>query len=709
MVRQEAGAASSVERFFQFSLLGLVASGFLAVAGSGYLDAPTIVWTSAGLLLRAVLLGSGREWRPSRRAIARLLLAYGGFLVADCLAISRQAAPVVVHLVFFLGVLQVVTAASRRGYLATAALSFAGLAAGAVLSLSSGFLLALVLYLGFGVAVLISAEIRRSLRKAPAAALGVSRGLGAHLAALAASVASGIVALTAGIFLLSPHGAGSALGSLLFHRMSLPGFSRRVSLGEIGQFRRGSRAAMHVRLYAAEPAGGLKWRGGALTGFDGQQWSNPGAPEVRLYTDQGRLDLVPTARRRLGRHIVYDVLLDAIDSDALFFAGVPEHVDVRTPYLLGAAASGFRLVGRPPQGFRYEAYSLLEDPPAGSPPVYPLPALDSAERSRCLQLPKLDPRIAELARRFAAGAATDLEKAQAVERRLRGGYGYTLDAPRHRPADPLADFLFTRKKGHCEYFASSMAVLLRTQGIPTRLATGFQSGTYNQLTGLWLVRSSDAHAWVEAWIPERGWTTFDPTPPGPAPGSSVATRLTLYLDAADGLWREWVVSYDPYHQGSLMDRVQQSAARLGIRWFDTLSDAHTYWDGPAGKRLRRLAPRLLAAIGLGVLLWLAIRPAVAALGMRRRERRVRRGQAAAGDAALLYRRMLQILKRRGYRKPPWFTPAEFAASLPRTRLGDAAGEFTAAYNAWRFGGRTELAPRLSALLQELRRAGRGSR
>src|SRR5271157_182845 len=225
MVRQEPDAASSVERFFQFSLLGLVASGFLAVAGSGYLDAATMVWTSAGLLLRGVLLGGGLELRLSRPASARLLLAYGVFLLADSLAISRQAIPVLVHLVFFLAVVKVVTAASRGGYLATAAISFAGLAAGAVLSLSPGFLVALVLYMGFATAVLISAEIRRSLRKAPAAARQGTRRLKSHLAALAAGMALGIAALTAGIFLLSPHAAGSALGSLLFHRISLPGFS----------------------------------------------------------------------------------------------------------------------------------------------------------------------------------------------------------------------------------------------------------------------------------------------------------------------------------------------------------------------------------------------------------------------------------------------------------------------------------------------------
>ncbi|HLK49825.1 MAG TPA: DUF4129 domain-containing protein, partial [Bryobacteraceae bacterium] len=75
----------------------------------------------------------------------------------------------------------------------------------------------------------------------------------------------------------------------------------------------------------------------------------------------------------------------------------------------------------------------------------------------------------------------------------------------------------------------------------------------------------------------------------------------------------------------------------------------------------------------------------------------------AGDATLLYQRMLHLLQRRGYQKPPWFTPAEFAASLPSDGLGPAVAEFTAAYNAWRFGGRTELAPRLSGLLDALQR------
>jgi hypothetical protein len=99
--------------------------------------------------------------------------------------------------------------------------------------------------------------------------------------------------------------------------------------------------------------------------------------------------------------------------------------------------------------------------------------------------------------------------------------------------------------------------------------------------------------------------------------------------------------------------------------------------------------------------WLLGPPLVRLLRLRRRVDRLRRGQAGVGDATLLYERMLRILKRRGFQKPAWFTPAEFASSLPPGPLGAAVGEFTIAYNAMRFGGQTGVAPRLSLLLDTL--------
>ena len=89
---------------------------------------------------------------------------------------------------------------------------------------------------------------------------------------------------------------------------------------------------------------------------------------------------------------------------------------------------------------------------------------------------------------------------------------YDLDAP--TPAagvDAVDDFLFSSRRGFCEQIASALAVMLRTQGVPARLATGYLPGERDRLSGVWKVRASDAHAWVEVWFPDSGWQAFDPT------------------------------------------------------------------------------------------------------------------------------------------------------------------------------------------------------
>jgi hypothetical protein len=356
---------------------------------------------------------------------------------------------------------------------------------------------------------------------------------------------------------------------------------------------------------------------------------------------------------------------------------------------------------------RYEVYSLLEAPPEFAPAEYPAPELSKEARAQNLDLPPLNPRIPKLARQMVSGAASDLERARAVERRLRTDYGYSLDLPDREVADPLADFLFVRRKGYCAHFASAMTVLLRTQGIPARLVTGFQSGFYNPITDLWVIRDSDAHAWVEAWMPGHGWTTFDPTPPDyTSPASSVMAKISLYLDAADTFWQEWVVGYDPRHQGTLADRLEEGASRFGFRWFDSLSVTGVNWRGAARTWGARYGIPLLILAVLALVLRFPGRPLFGLWKMRLRVQRVRRGQASVADATMLYQRMLQVVKRHGYQKPAWFTPSEFAASLPDGVLGRAVTEFTFAYNQLRFGGRTEVAMRLSGLLDQLEHHGR---
>lgn len=698
-----AAAALSVERFSEFALLGLAGCGFLAVAGSGYLDAPTIAFTAAALLLRALIVAELMPLRISNRAVTVACLAYAGVFLADYLIFSQKLVDATTHLLFFLAALKILTVSTRRDRFFLAFISFAELIAGAVLSVNLNFFAFLALYLFFAIAALTSGEIRRSLGLMGIRARSGQRGFHARLALLATAATAGILVLTAGLFFLLPRTADAALARFLPRHIFVPGFSNRITLGQTGRLVLNERPVMHISSPRPDKLAGVKWRGDALTHFDGKQWINPAPNWAPIgFVDRGGASATPE-QRPPGRYVTYDVRLDIDGAKALFMAGAPQVVSMNYEYLESSGTGGYRLPERIPEGFQYSVYSLLEEPPESGSPVFEAAVLSPESRARNLELPPLDLRISALARTVTADAATDVARARAIERDLRSDYKYSLDMPAREPADPMADFLFHRRRGYCEYFASAMAVMLRSIGIPARIATGFQSGVYNTLTGFWVVRASDAHAWVEAWMPGHGWTTFDPTPADPdAQAFGLMSKLNLYLDAAGAFWQEWVVGYDPRRQGTLAGRLQSSAGYLGFGWF---RGAWRFVNGEisaAAPWVNGKAVWMVAMLPAALLGWFGWPTALRFIRSRRRFARVRRGEVSAQDATLLYRRMLRLAKRQGFQKPVWFTPVEFASSLPADSFGCAVGEFTAAYNALRFGQRSEGA-RLSEMLERMER------
>ena len=697
MSRSPATAAAAVERFFQFALWGLVVSGYLAVAGSGYLDAPTVILTGAGLLVRALLISGALRFYISPKLVVALTLAYVGFFPLDYFFLSRAFIQATVHLVFFLAVIQILTSRTNRDYFFMAMIAFLELLAAAILSSNSNFFLFLALYLLFAMAAFTSAEIRRSMQKRLTVARSGLRSFHPRLAALTAVVTIGILGLTAGLFFMLPRTADAALRRLVSRRFYLPGFSNQVTLGEIGEIKATSRPVMHVRFADSHAPANLKWRGATLSDFNGHAWFEPfGEPRWIPAVPKGVFQLADNQqRRRLPRSVNYRISLNGIDSDVLFFAGRPEFVYLKQPMIVARDDGSYRL-GRPPvDGFFYEVYGWLGDTGAADD------FLGKRERKQYLSLPQLDPRIPELARDTVRGLDNDADRAAAVARYLRRAYAYTLELPSHEVSDPLAHFLFVRKKGHCEYFASAMAVMLRTLGIPSRLVTGFQSGIFNPLTELYVIRASDAHSWVEAWLPGRGWVTFDPTPPDPSPGAdALLVKLALYADAVETFWQEWVVSYDLGHQATLADRMEQAGRRVSLRWLDRMFEMGDNWPSTRSWLVHTGLWWLLALAGGVVGAWLAPK-FWKAWRVRLGVRRLRRGQGSVADATLLYRRMLKLLLRRGYEKPAWFTPYEFACSLPPSEMGMLVLQFTSAYNALRFGGQADAAPQLSELLEHL--------
>jgi transglutaminase-like putative cysteine protease len=555
-------------------------------------------------------------------------------------------------------------------------LAVAELLAAAAFPAGSGFPLYMLLFLLFAVATLASGEIRREARSGHLVRGGL-KGFQRRLALVSVWFTVGVVALAFFFFFLLPRTARAALHQF---RPSAGSSFKGLPL-------------VRVRLADGAPPGSLKWRGAALAEYDGWRWFNSNESGEILRTG-GSLLLLDRGRRwRNGRRISYEVELRNLATDTLFLAGTPESLQLDTLFLLHTPNDTYRLASEAPFGTRYSAGSLLDE--SGS--IGAAAALSPAAREYYLRLPELDPRIPALARQLAAGASTDAERIRLLTAHLALNYKYSLDFV---GSSSLPDFLFRNRRGHCELFASALAVLLRAAGIPTRYVTGFQSGAYNPMTGWTLLRAADAHAWVEAFLPGQGWTTLDPTPPSWTPPS----RLLLYADAAQTFWEDWILGYDFDRQWSLVGKAARSRHAWSFDWWDVLARRAGTTGADLASALRRYWRPALAGIGCGLLVALAVWGGLRKLVLRRRVERLMRGEAAASDATLLYRKLLNLLAERGYEKPRWLTPAEFAQVLPENETGRLARQFTTAYNRLRFGQEPGAAPRLVELLAELERA-----
>ena len=445
--------------------------------------------------------------------------------------------------------------------------------------------------------------------------------------------------------------------------------------------------------------GGAARRSRSSTASAGFNMNEDRRSEIRVPPDHS-VSLKPDRRVRPGERLAYCVQLSEIAPETLFFAGTAQWISINAPALRVTHSGSVRVANAGTAGLKYNAVSVLED--ETSTPRTPVEPLSPFDRDDMLLLPeRLEVRIPRLAREVIEGSATEDSKARSIEKYLRKNYGYTLQLlPAMVCRTRWRTFLFERRKGHCEYFASAMAVMLRTVGIPSRVVTGFASGVYNHadwhLAGP--VRASDAHSWVEAWIAGRGWRTYDPTPADPsAIESPFMARAALFFDAAEQFWQDWILSYDLERQIGLASRVQQSSRGAKVRWMESA----IRWFSIAARSSAGYAPAAAALMFAAIIAVLVGPGASRWLRGAIRVRRLKRGEGEASDATLLYQRMLALLERRGIQKPPWLTPSEFARVLPATELSPLVDDLTSAYVEFRFGGKREAAPRMVQLLDRL--------
>jgi len=713
-----ADPATAVERYFQISLLLLLATAFLTLAGTGRLDLPSIAFVSAALLVRGYMLVRNLSWKIPDRWTTYLTLAYVAVYLADLFLVSANFVAATVHLVLFSMVVKIFSVHRERDNVYLAILAFMAVLAASVLTVDTTFLIAFCVFLLLAVNTFISMEMKRSLGKSllPAAHFRGGRRLPLLLSTTAAVLVLAIAAIAVVLFFILPRFSAGYLSAYSPKNEFVSGFSDHVRLGEIGQIKQSDTVVMHVQLEGDVHPQDLKWRGVALTIFKDNAWFNEDVELEEQLASGGRFILREVQVRKQNlpenanalrgyRLLRYRVVMEPIGTNVIFAASVPVEIMGRFQRIGVDSAGSLTNTDRSRMTESYLVFSQVAQPAfefLNAPSLHYPPKLAITYT----QLPPLDRRVAPLAERITAQAQSPYAKALALEDYLKTNFTYTLQLPSQRVADPLAYFLFQRKAGHCEYFASSMAVMLRTLGIPSRIVNGFHMGEFNDLTGNYIVRGRDAHSWVEAYIPDLGWMSFDPTPPDPQVVAGRWNRMLLYVDALQEFWREWVINYDFGHQRQLGTRAVSESQRLthdSRLWFVRHYVALLRWADKTYAAFARSPRRWLALAGacLGlVLLILNARRIGRALVRSRVARRPQQSPQLA--ATIWYQRMSRSLARQGYARSPTQTPAEFVHCIPESPLRDSVLQFTRHYTRARFAHSAEDARLLPELYEQIR-------
>jgi len=716
----------AINKYFEISLYLLVLMGFGTLASTGSLDLPTILIAGSALTLRGYLLAERRRIVISERWTAPLTIAYFVFYAADYFLLSRSFLTATVHLVLFAVVVRTFSLRRDRDYTMLAILAFLMVLASAVLTVDSVFLFFFAGFMLTAVATFILMEMRRSGRAAKFQARHTNdaqehRHLAFALVRVTPSLVLMILVCAAAVFFLLPRMSAGYLGGYSFGNDFSTGFSDRVQLGRIGQIQQSDAVVMHVQIDGDKQGRyALHWRGVALANFDGRNWSNsreevvlaPGADgefAIPLFSQgvaQASLARTQSKPGTASRLIHYRVLMEPIGTNIFFLAPWARRVSGAYRTLQIDAGGAVSDLDSQRSVSLYEADSDISTPSPeqlrGAGDYLPPYA------QFYLQLPALDPRIAQLAAQITGPNSNNYDQAAALEKYLKGHYGYTLQLPRSPIADPLANFLFERKQGHCEYFASSMAVMLRTLHIPSRVVNGFRSDEFNDVTGNYVVRAKNAYAWVEAYFPGYGWVTFDPTPGGAIGSPQGWGRAMLYLDAASSFWREWVVSYDSSHQ-SVLGQSMLSGTRSSLeqaRMWACLRYARLLNLARRGQRSVEHSPGPWLGVSVVVALLLLALANAGRIAHAIRTRRLHAHPERSPDqaATMWYERMARYLARLGVQKSTTQTAQEFVRVIENEQLRTRVGRFTNAYESARFGNSSDDARLLPELYEEVESA-----
>jgi len=518
--------------------------------------------------------------------------------------------------------------------------------------------------------------------------------IGAHFAGGALVMVILSLAISSAFFLLIPRvwisGFRMFDNSPIAGTRPLTGFTEQVTLGDMGEilenddlvlqvelFDDASNAPIPLARYEAELGADPLFRGNSLELYRNGRWAQeprrrwsgtpPYSPRLGALRERIRIEPIGTATLfgagsvvTCRSHAAGEVIYRSPDSE-LFRRN--DDADLRLP-------------------FQYDAIAV----PHVSQPA----RRNMSYLGMCLQLPAEVERVVRHAQEYVTthgngGPPTAESRARLLEAMLRDSpdFRYSLKLSISDPdVDPLEDFVFNRREGHCEYFASALAIMLRGVGIPSRVITGFKGGLLNSRTGRLEVRQLHAHSWVEAYV-ESGWVTLDPTPP------ERGERVAELQEKAGGVWARWRERWlQTWNSGIRLSKSDQEQlvynplkATFASAW-ESLRDARgtsvsvaAFFRSLAESPERWFSWRGGLAVFLLLCLGAAVRSIVRqVLAAVRRMGGATRETGRAGRTVDFYERFRAIVERTGLERPLSETHREFAGHVSQ-RLEDRLQTF----------------------------------
>ncbi len=414
---------------------------------------------------------------------------------------------------------------------------------------------------------------------------------------------------------------------------------------------------------ASEPA---YWRGLAFSVYNGYSWVLPEEEPPRLGTPYQPFTIpAPECQSHLARKtILQTYYLQSDQPNVIFAAYRPSLLYYPSDYVYHDE-SGTRSPFELTEGLVYSVVSHSID--MSEEEMASLGAFATGEAMRpYLELPEMPERVKELVRKIIPSDAGPLERVKAIEDFLKSEYAYSLDVPPLPPGQDAVDhFLFETRRGYCEHFATAHAVLCRLAGVPSRVVTGYATGEYNPVTGLYEVTLDDAHAWVEVYLAGVGWVTREPTPGFSLPESRGSYGLSwVFRDFFAWVGRTLSSLLPP----SLRSALKRGLSALG-GGLSPLASGVLY--------SARSAPWLPSALALLLMAGLILRV------------HLRKRRATASNAPALHSLMgifLEDAGRLGYPRPPGSTLKEYFSMLKEAIPGlDLEAELLL-YERARYGG-----------------------